>query len=428
MHRLVVAAVLTLASQGWSQEEVSPPTANPVEERLLELERSHRALEKRLEVANRVAEENRKTKGVSVSAAPGKGFSIVTGDSRFGMTVRARAQIRDTVSIDNKNTVTNEINVKTARLWIHGHVLVPELLYMIQLALGSNDFENGNPSPIFDAFIEYNRLRDLNIRVGQYFVPFDRARTIKEFALQLVDRQQPVQEFTLDRDVGIMLSSQDLFGSRGILAYHLFLGGGEGRNRFGAQSIGFLYILRLVVRPWGAFDDDMEGDLLRLKRPRLAFGIAGAYNHGTNRQKSTFGNTLMGGGLDYAHTAADLVFKHSGFSLLAEVVYRQALQDYVGPDSAREYARNGWGWFVQAGMMLHRLVEIVARYDQIYAFEGTDPALIKTVQDAGQQAGAGFNVYLNGHQFKIQGDYFYTFGYDADKGRHQVRLQLDATF
>jgi hypothetical protein len=428
MNRLLVGAVLTLASPGWSQEAVPPPAPNPLEERLIELERSHRALERKLEIANRIAEETSRTKGVTVTAAPGKGFSIITGDNRFGMTVRARAQVRDTVGVDNKNAGTNEINIKTARLWIQGHVLVPELLYMIQLAFGGNDFEAGNASPVFDAFIEYNRLRDLNVRVGQYFVPFDRARTIKEFALQFVDRQQPVQEFTLDRDVGIMFSSQNLFGSRGILAYNLFVGGGDGKNRFGAQSIGFLYILRLAVRPWGAFDDDMEGDLLRLKRPRLAIAFAGAYNHGTNRQKSTFGNTLQGGGLDYGHAAADLVFKHSGFSLLAEVVYRQALQDYVGPDTAREYSRSGWGWFVQAGMMVHRLVEIVARYDQIYAFDGTDPTLIKTVQDAGQQAGAGFNIYLNGHQFKIQSDYFYTFGYDADKGRHQVRVQLDATF
>jgi hypothetical protein len=400
-----------------------------VEERLERLEKANRALEEKLEQAQKVsaaAEAERKAnKGATVSAAPGRGFNVTTADNRFSMTVRARAQIRDTIGIDNANNVTNEIAARAARVWFQGHILVPELAYNIQLGLSANDIQVvGNGSPLLDAFIEYNKLRDLNVRIGQYFVPFDRARTIRELALQFVDRQQPIQELTLDRDIGIMFSSQNLFGSRGILAYHLFIGGGEGRNAFGTQSIGFLYVLRLVVRPWGAFDDDMEGDLARLRRPRMAIGLAGAYNQGTNRQKSTFGTILQGGGIDYGHAAADLAFKYGGFSLLAEVVYRQALQDRIGT----EYSRSGWGWFVQAGQMVHRWVEIVARYDQMYAFDGTDPAFIKLVQDQGQSAVAGFNVYLNGHQLKIQTGYSYVFGYDPDKGRHLIQLQLDATF
>jgi len=283
MWRLMVVVLVT-----------SPALADELEDRLEQLEQAHRILERKLELANEAAAEAKK-KGATVAGGPGKGFTVTTNDNKFGMTVRARAQIRDTIGIDNKNNVTNEINVKTLRLWFQGHVLVPELKYNIQLALGTNDFEAGNASPIFDAFVEYTRLRDLNIRVGQFFVPFDRARTIREFALQFVDRQQVVQEFTLDRDVGIMFSSQDLFGTKGRLAYNLFVGGGDGRNRFGAQSIGFIYILRLALKPWGAFDDDVEGDLARVRKPRLAIGVAGGYNHGTNRQKSTFGNTLQAG-------------------------------------------------------------------------------------------------------------------------------------
>ncbi len=389
------------------------------EERLEELEQTQRILERKLELADEAAEESRK-KGATVTAAPGRGLTVTTNDNKFSIGLRARAQIRDTIVIDNKNTVTNEINVKTLRLVVSGHMLTPDLKYFVQLALGPGDFETGNSSPILDAFVEYTRLRDLNVRFGQFFVPFDRARTIREYALGFVDRQQPVQEFSLDRDIGIQFSSQDLFGSRGILSYALFLGGGDGKNRIGAQSIGFLYALRLAIKPWGQFDDDIEGDLQRLKRPRLAIGVAGAYNHGTNRQKSTLGNTVNIG-LDYGHLAADLVFKHSGFYFLGEIIYRQAQHD--SPDS-----RSGWGWFVQAGQMVHSRVEIVARYDQIYGFDGNDPTLAKLVSDSSQQAGAGLNVYLNGHAFKIQTDYFYIFGYDPDKGRHQVRVQLDASF
>src|SRR5690606_12512344 len=122
-----------------------------------------------------------------VVAAPGKGLTVTSADRRFQVTFRSRVQLRETLAHGAAGT-TNEVQVRTLRFVTQGYLLVPELKYLIQLAFGANDFENGNASPIFDAFVEYVRLRDLNVRVGQYFVPLDRARTIREFALQFVDR------------------------------------------------------------------------------------------------------------------------------------------------------------------------------------------------------------------------------------------------
>ncbi|MFY0569573.1 porin [Archangium lansingense] len=435
---LAITAVLVHGPAAAQEPEAAQPSEKPgdttptvsSEERLAQVEQQLRQLQSQREAEQKQAAEEKK-KGVSVSASPGKGLTVTTDDGRFGMTIRARAQLRETLAREDKTT--NEINVKTLRLITQGHVLNPDLKYNIQLAFGTNDFETGNPSPIFDAFVEYTRVRDLNVRAGQYFVPFDRARTIREFALQLVDRQQVVQELTLDRDVGLMLYSNDLGGLNGILGYHLFIGGGEGRNRFGGQATGGIYVARLVLRPWGPFDDDQEGDLQRLPKPRLAIGLAGAYNQNTNRQRSTTGNTLTLGTLDYRHAAADVVFKHSGFSFLGEVVLRKAGSDFLDGTSAtgtplREYSRSGWGYFFQAGYLVHPLVEVAARWDQLFAFEGTDPALIKQVDTQGKQVGGGVNVYLNGHAFKLQTDYFYIFGNDPSVHRHVVRLQLDASF
>ena len=50
------------------------------------------------------------------------------------------------------------------------------------------------------------------------------------------------------------------------------------------------------------------------------------------------------------------------------------------------------------------------------------------MQAQGRQLGGGVNLYLNGHFFKVQADYFYQFGDDIGTGRHVARLQLDATF
>lgn len=438
-HAALVLAMMAVLVHGPAEaEEPAPAQAaeQPADntssaERLAELEQQLRLLQSQREQEQQQTDEEKK-KGVSVSAAPGKGLTVTTNDGRFALTVRARAQLRETLTRDQDKT-TNEINVKTLRLITQGHVLTTDLKYNIQLAFGTNDFETSNPSPIFDAFVDYTRVRDLNVRVGQYFVPFDRARTIREFALQLVDRQQVVQELTLDRDVGLMLYSSDLGGLNGLLGYHLFIGGGEGRNRFGGQATGGIYVARLVVRPWGAFDEDQEGDLQRLPKPRLAIGIAGGYNQDTNRQRSTTGTVLTLGTLDYRHAAADVVFKYSGFSFLGEAVVRTAGQDFIEGTNAsgatiREYSRSGWGYFLQAGMMVSPLVEVAARWDHLFAFDGTDPALVTQVDTQGRQVGGGLNVYLNGHAFKLQTDYFYIFGSDRSAGRHVARLQLDASF
>ncbi len=368
---------------------------------------------------------------VTVTAAPGKGLLVKTADERFSIGLRARAQFRDTF-IHSGDTDTNELQVRTLRLIVHGNVLVPELRYNIQLAFGGGDFERDSSSPIFDAFVEYTRWRDLNIRAGQFFVPFDRARTIREFALQFVDRQQVVRELTLDRDVGLMLSSSNLFGLGDRLAYNLFIGGGEGRNRFGPAKLGPLAVVRFTVRPFGAFDDDQEGDLSREKRPRLAVGIAGARNLATNRQNSTYGTTFALGTVDYTNAAVDVVFKYAGFSLLVEGLWRRSNVDSIlgttaAGAPAQEWTRSGYGYFVQGGMLVHPQVEVVGRWEQLFARRGTDPQFVQLAETQGRQVAGGVNLYLNGHAFKLQSDYVHVFGHSGTP-RNFVRLQLDASF
>ncbi|WP_245919275.1 porin [Melittangium boletus] len=365
----------------------------------------------------------------TITAEPGRGI-LIKASERYSLGIRARIQLRETfLHFDESDT--NEINVKTLRLVVHGNVLAPELRYTIQLAFGGPDFETGSSSPIFDAFVDYTRWRDLNLRAGQFFVPFDRARTIREFALQMVDRQQVVRELTLDRDVGVMLSSNDLFGLNEWLGYQFFIGGGDGRNRYVGYVPGPISVLRLTLRPFGTFDDDQEGDLTRAARPRLALGVAAAYNANTSRRNSTYGTAFTAGTTSYSHLAADLVFKYRGFSLLAEGLWRKAkeneIEGTVNGAVIREPTRSGYGYFVQGGLLVNSQVELTARWEELFALKGTDPQLVQLVQTQGKQVGGGLNVYLNGHAFKLQGDYFYIFGPEG-AARHLARLQLDASF
>lgn len=423
---------------------------------------------------------------ITFTAEPGRGFTLRAGDA-FSVTLMARIQLRNTVAIadddadlDADPEVTNELQVRTLRLWLRGHVLDPDIRYGIQLALGAGDFETlslvtqtnagtttasvTNPSPIFDAYLDFTELRDLSVRIGQFFVPFDRARTIREFALQSVDRAEVIRELTLDRDVGVSLYSNDFLGWGGRLSYNLGVFGGDGRNRFGTRDPGFLYTARIAVRPFGSFDDDQEGDLTRSPEPRLMIGAAFAFNHQTDRPRSTTGSpyetyaptlplSLDGGPtspaslssvtFDQLHVAADLVFKWSGFYFLGEVVYRQATTpshsvavtrtDMGMPPTSTTttstlYARDAWGYLAQASMMLGPMFEVWGRWEHMVAIGPTDPTLISSVAARGHGVAGGVNCYLNGHAFKIQLDWAHSFGDDFGRGPHVVRLQLDASF
>ncbi|HVZ31154.1 MAG TPA: hypothetical protein VG963_01935, partial [Polyangiaceae bacterium] len=370
----------------------------------------------------------------SLVVEPGRGLTVTSADGNNQFNVRARVQMAASMGKTGDDT-TVEAQIRTLRLYVTGNVLRPELKYLIQFAFGAGDFDKDSASPIFDAYVEYVKLRDFNVRAGQYFVPFDRARTIREFALQFVDRQSVVRELSLDRDVGLMFSSQDLFGLGGRLAYNAFVGGGDGRNRIatsskaGPQKPGVLLVGRLTLRPFGPMDDDQEADLTRGHSPRMALGVAGGYNFASDRDKSTFGNTYTLGTFDYAHAASDLVFKFRGLSLLAEILYRKANREshtgMVSGQMLTERSRSGYGYFVQGGQMLTRRFEVVARWEEL---KGTDRALKDVAKASGRTLGGGINLYVNAHFFKLQSDYFYTFGEHFQHGAHVARLQLDATF
>ncbi len=367
---------------------------------------------------------------VTFEGRPGAGVTVTLRDPSISLNVSSRAQFRGTFTVPSQGDPQTDLSIRTLRLILSGHAFSTDVRYYVQLALAAQDFEQGSASPLFDAWAQYTAVRDAQLRVGQFFVPFDRARTIREASLQFVDRQQVVRELSLDRDAGVELSSRDLFGLGGRLQYALGVFSGEGRNRIGGDA-GFLYVARLQVNPMGSFDDNLEGDLERRASPRLAIGVAGAYNQSSTRAQSTLGATLTHGSYDYLHAVADLHFKWRGLSLLAEGLWRGASQPshgYVADGrAATEWSRSGWGYLVQLGVMLGARVEAVARWDHLVAVTDTDPTLRALASSRGHELGAGANVYFGGHAYKLQADWQMNFGDDPSTAQHLARVQLQLT-
>ena len=372
---------------------------------------------------------------VAWKAAPGKGATLEVGDA-FSLNLRSRVNLRYQLHAAPESMGERAwdqlVTVNTVRLWISGHVRDPRLTYMIQLALGGRDYRDGTVSPIFDAFVDYKAHRDLSVKVGQFFVPFDRLRTVREFALQLADRPRPVTELTLDRDVGVTLYSDKFLGDKSPFAWRVGVFGGGGVNQINPKKAGALLVARAELRPLGEIDDDSEGDLQRRAAPALALGVGVATNRNSNRLRSTTGATFTGGTTDYIHFAADATFKYRGAALQVEYLKKTSSEESfasAAEPAVREYTRAGSGLVVQASYVFDPPVEIVGRYSHLWAPGGTDPKWITEVRNLGRELAAGVNYYLAGHQLKLQADWIVRTPRDSfDTSDHVVHAQLDATF
>jgi hypothetical protein len=360
----------------------------------------------------------------TLEAKFGKGLKVETADGDYAIRIGARAQLRSSVLVPEEDGADPSVDfqVRRLRLSIDGHAFDELVTYKIQLAFTPLDQDPVAVSAVRDAQVFVHPLRDLHLRVGQGKVPFGRQRVVSSGSQQFVDRSVVVGELNLDRDVGVVAYSDDLGGLDEWLGYSLAVFGGDGRNRV-SGGYGLLYAARLELRPLGGAPELDEPDLKRSPKPRLYFAFAGAFNHQTDRERSTLGAIYeTGPWVDYAHGAFDWRFKWKGLSVTGELLARKALEETntadVEGELVTDVARSGMGGFVQAGQMLDDTWEVAARYGTMHPIgdrRGDFPHE--------REVGGAVSAYFAGHALKLQADYHYLFEPGGD-GRHLARLQL----
>jgi hypothetical protein len=362
-----------------------------------------------------------------VKAEFGKGVSFRRKDDAFSLTIRARMQTRFThvEPVPDGEGASTDFMIRRLRFVLAGDAFQKKLSYYFQLGLSTLDVDPDAPSAVRDAYATWHLHRDLGLRFGQMKVPFDRQRNVSSSALQFADRSVVTGELNMERDVGVMFLSRDLFGLGGYLAYNLGVFGGDGRNRISGRS-GLLAIARTEILPLGTFDDAyVEADIARSPRPRLAFAVSAAYNRDTDRPRSTIGRPFEGG-VDYAHLGVDWMFKWNGLSIIGALLHRDSRTEgheiVSGGQTIREHTRSARGYFFQAGQMLTTRLEVAGRYGVLLPLRPTDPSLGRL-----RELGGAVSWYFLEHALKIQADYFYLF--DAWRtGLHQVRVQAQVYF
>lgn len=380
-----------------------------------------------------------------VAFRPGSGLVVESADGRFSLVFRSRAQMLYTLEHDPSRSgreLQHGLQIRRARLTFRGHTFSRHVSYNSESAVAPSDV-GLNPeadelrAPLLDWYVDVDYLRDLSLRVGRYKVPYNRQRVISSGDLQLVDRALAQAEFTVDRDIGLDLRSKDLFGA-GRLRYYAGAYFGEGRSAERTGDLQQMYLGRVEWLPTGLFDDYSEVDFARERRARVSIGAAYAYLAGAERNRGIVGPRPSDRGTtDYHSATVDLMLKVAGFSMISEFYLRtgtrnpgpvvdaagEPIRDEVGRPLEIERARNGAGWFVQAGYLFPRSrFEIAGRVGAFGALGD------RSSMERRGELGGGLNYYFARHPLKLQADVFQELrGASIADGAVRARLQLQVS-
>jgi phosphate-selective porin OprO/OprP len=346
---------------------------------------------------------------------PGKGIEFQSKDGRFALAMSLRVGFLYSMKRDGDPPATlHNFEIRRFRTVFSGNLFGAKNKYFLQLAFAPRelDIRDGvvHGTPVYDAYLQFEQLRDLTLRVGQYRVMYTRERNIADVNPLLIDRSLVNAEFNVDRDIGLDIRSEDLGGIKKLRYYAgVYLGEGRDYNNKGSDP-GFMYVGRVDVLPLGLFDDYEASDLLRLKQLRISFGGAYAFHDRARKDRGVLGTApLDGGTTNYHNTTADVMLKYAGWSLEAAYMWRRgrrnpgAAVDELGAPIAAAAARNGHGWLAQTAVLIPR-----TRLEPALRYSGTRGLGITTMPNR-DELGGGLNYYFFGHNLKLQVDYFHSF-------------------
>ena len=371
----------------------------------------------------------------------GKGlFNLIGKDSSFSMNVSARMQMLGTSNWDVNNGLynpTSNLLVRRARLKFSGFAYSPKLKYKLELGLSNRDigkassFTNEAPKYILDAVVKWNFSGNFVLWFGQTKLPGNRERVISSGDLQQVDRSLLNSRFNIDRDMGFQLRHHFNLTDTFIVKEMFAVSQGEGRNITTGNLGGHQYTSRVELLPFGKFTSkgDYRGSDLKFEpAPKLALGFTYDFNNDAVKNRSNQGSYMTNDTGFYSTNIStvfvDAMYKHKGFSVMAEYAYRDA-EDAFAKNSdgtlTGDLVQVGNALNLQTGYLLSKTLEISGRYTNI------DWDSDITGKGAENQYTLGLSKYIVGHKLKVQTDVSYL-DLASNTNQFMYRLQVDIHF
>jgi len=341
-----------------------------------------------------------------------KGFVFETQDKNFSMKINGRIQFRYSYEDrDTNNKAQDEddssFRLRRARVKFSGKAY-KHFKYKIELALASTGTVDGSKAiELYDFWASWNKNPAASIQFGQWKVPWNRQRVVSSQNLQMIDRASSQDEFTMDRQIGVMLHGK-LLNKK--FEYYTGVFNGNARNQSTNGNNEMLYIARASWNPFGAYGKgigEVESDINFSEKPIAHLSAAISYDSAGDREKfssttidldSPVGTGVTLKEVDKTSVVAEYGLKYRGFSTSAEAYWRRF--DDIGSDNSGSVGSGtiiDRGFFVQGGyFILPKKVELAGRYSLVDFDDERD-------EDAVRETTLGVNWFINGtHDNKLQ--------------------------
>ena len=342
-----------------------------------------------------------------------RGFYFETQDKRFSMKINGRIQFRysyedrDNIHDSDEAQDDSSFRIRRARVKFSGKAY-KHFKYKIELALSSTGTVDGSKAvELYDWWASWNKNPALSVQFGQWKVPWNRQRVVSSQNQQMIDRASSQDEFTMDRQIGMMVHGK-LFNKK--FEYYAGMFNGNARNQKENGNNENLYIARVSWNPFGAYGKgigEVESDINFSKKPIAHLSAAIAYDGAADREK--FSSTTIdldppvGTGVtlkevNKTSVVAEYGLKYRGFSTSAEAYWRKfddIRANHI--DSVGSGVIIDRGFFVQGGyFILPKTVEVAGRYSLVDFDDERD-------EDAIREVALGVNWFINGtHDNKLQ--------------------------
>lgn len=319
---------------------------------------------------------------------------------KASLTLSNRIQLRATQEEfeDPAKDDKGSFRVRRARTKLDGWIYTRNLTYELQVDWADNPDDRDpareeNPNLLQDVNINYDLTRgrkQLQIKAGQFKVPFGRQELTSSGSQQFVDRSIVSNEFAKGRDIGLQLWGTPFEGK---LDWRVGLFNGNGRTRNANDNDTYQYDARVSWQPFGDLRYS-ESDFESKDRPLLAVGL--------NAERNDMHGASSGNDIARDVVGTDVAFKFKGVSAFAEYFRRNNEREtpldedgdtIVDPDF------DSSGLHAQVGIFaIPTRLEFAARWaklDPNDRIEGNDRT----------ERGIVANWFWNKHNLKLQADW-----------------------
>jgi hypothetical protein len=287
--------------------------------------------------------------------------------------------------------------------------------YLVEVKIDNlGRLETDPRAELENAWIERTVTPNFALRLGLYDVPFSRNALTSDSKLLLMDRSLIKDAITglglADNTIGLLGHGRPF---KGRFEYAMGVSNNLQFKGFGATATkrsnhlmpaGRIAFNLLDPAPKGGYADYQSSYLGRGKK--LSIGANSVYLRGAHDGATEF--NILGWGADLFCSAGPFTF---------ETEYDRFKKDFTGAKPNLQ----GAGWYVQGGYLVARRVELTARQQKL------DPDM-RIAGNGLSWTSAGFNVYMRGHNLKMQFDYTFRRGPGQAIKTDVPQIQLQADF